>query len=255
MNTVAMPSSVSGPAPYMPAPGDGAGPYWPGAALPAATGATAQPRTDALAQQGHHLLRDMAQAARGPAMAEVAAAQAEATAPPQELSGRDWVARFPTSRSLDDLAPGFREKATAFVDAMRAAGADVRISATHRPAERAYLMRYAWDISKGLIQPDRVPSHPNVPINWNHGTKVKSVTAAKEMVRAYNIVHRPALTSNHIRGTAIDMTVTGIIGKTMTNGTGQPVKIKTMEDLYKVGESYGVLKLRSDPPHWSADGR
>lgn len=247
-------STVSRFGPHGPALADGDVPAWPSAdaALPAAADAAAHARTDALAQQGLSRLHDMAHGAQGAFAPGVVTAQA---ASPRELSGRSWVSRFPTSRSLDDLAPGFREKATAFVTAMRAAGADVRISATHRPAERAYLMRYAWDIAKGLVQPGQVPSHPNVPINWNHGTKAKSVAAAKEMVNAYGIVYRPSLSSNHIQGTAIDMTVRNIIGKTMTDASGRQVTIRSMEDLYTVGASYGVRKLRSDPPHWSANGR
>jgi hypothetical protein len=30
---------------------------------------------------------------------------------------------------------------------------------------------------------------------------------------------------------------------------------KKAETLGKVGKSYGVIKLRSDPPHWSLTGR
>ena len=37
------------------------------------------------------------------------------------VSGKDWVKKFPTSRSIDDLSPGFRDKVQSFVDALKAA--------------------------------------------------------------------------------------------------------------------------------------
>ena len=50
------------------------------------------------------------------------------------------------------------------------------------------------------------------------------------------------------------MNVSGMIGKTILSKDGTKVKIKAASDLYPVGASYGVHKLESDPPHWSADG-
>ena len=47
-----------------------------------------------------------------------------------ELSGAEWVRRFPGSSWLRDLRPPFRDKVEAFVGALRAAGATVSISAT-----------------------------------------------------------------------------------------------------------------------------
>ena len=75
------------------------------------------------------------------------------------------------------------------------------------------------------------------------------------MVNAYGIVHQPSLTSNHIDGTAIDMTISNMKGKTMKNGGGKSIQINSNRDLHKVGASFGVHKLVSDPPHWSANGR
>ena len=64
----------------------------------------------------------------------------------------------------------------------------------------------------------------------------------------------PHAVKTPIRRTAIDMNVSGMIGKTILSKDGTKVKIKAASDLYPVGASYGVHKLESDPPHWSADG-
>ena len=198
-------------------------------------------------------LNAQAQNAITPA-ATAAEAQAAAPTPQRELSGRAWVEKFPTGTSTDDLTPAFRDSVNAFIAAVRAAGGSVSIAATYRPPERAYLMHYAWEIANGSIQPDRVPARTGVDIEWDHGNKKKSVNAAKAMKTAYGMRHIAALESNHTRRTAIDMNITGTNGKTMLNKSGKKVSIKNEDDLYAVGATYGVHKLRSDPPHWSADG-
>jgi hypothetical protein len=80
------------------------------------------------------------------------------------------------------------------------------------------------------------------------------------MVDLFQIAYEPSLTSRHIEGRAIDMTIGW-------NGT---LKIKDKKgnireigaprsgdnpDLHKLGATYGAIKLVSDPPHWSDDGR
>jgi hypothetical protein len=174
--------------------------------------------------------------------------------PIRELSGAQWVDRFPTSTSLDTLAEPFRTNAQRFVDALLAAGATVRVSATLRPPERAYLMHYATRVASGKLSTGKVPARAGVDINWVHATNAESVSAAAAMVAGYGIVFPPALDSNHSRGTAIDMTISGVIGKTMTSGSGAAANISSQSDLEMVGASFGVLKLPTDPPHWSHDG-
>ena len=115
-------------------------------------------------------------------------------------------------------------------------------------------MHYAWKIANGTIQPDRVPTMAGVNIEWDHGNKQSSVNAAKAMKTGYGMKHIAALDTNHTSRTAIDMNVSGMIGKTILSKDGTKVKIKAASDLYPVGASYGVHKLESDPPHWSADG-
>ena len=196
-------------------------------------------------------LNAQAQSAAAPA---ATAAQVQPAVPQLELSGSSWVAQFPTGTSTNDLSPAFRDAVNAFIQAINSAGGAVSIAATYRPPERAYLMHYAWKIANGTIQPDRVPTMAGVNIEWDHGNKQSSVNAAKAMKTGYGMKHIAALDTNHTSRTAIDMNVSGMIGKTILSKDGTKVKIKAASDLYPVGASYGVHKLESDPPHWSADG-
>lgn len=148
-------------------------------------------------------------------------------------AGVEWCSRFPTSRSLDDLVEPFRTSVRMFTDDLRARGCTVAISATRRPYERAWLMHWAWAITDGT-RPEDVPKLAGVDIAW-------TVEGAMAMVQAYRMRYPASLTSRHIAGRAIDMTVGG------WTGTG--------EELFALGARYGVHKLRSDPPHWSDDGR
>ena len=58
----------------------------------------------------------------------------------KELSGKQWVVRFPDSKTTNALAADFRPGCEGFIAAMRTAGATVTVSSTRRPPERAYLM-------------------------------------------------------------------------------------------------------------------
>lgn len=172
----------------------------------------------------------------------------------KELSGAQWVARFPTSASVDDLTPDFRANVNRFIAAIQTAGGSVRISATYRPKERAYLMHYSAAISKGTIAAENVPAMDGVNIEWVHSTPAESISAATSMATGYGIVFPPALISRHSDKTAIDMTITGMSGKSIVDAAGTTIAITNLSDLNPVGATYGVNKLVSDPPHWSADG-
>lgn len=174
----------------------------------------------------------------------------------KEPSGTNWINRFPTSSEISDLTPGFEASVTRFISAIKNAGGAVRVSATHRPSERAYLMHYSWRISREGLSPEQVPEKEGVNIDWTHrGNIDAATTAARNMVNAYRIVFRPALTSRHIQRRAIDMTITNIVGKSIAKADGSMVIVNRLSDLNPVGSSYGVIKLISDPPHWSDDGR
>ena len=190
------------------------------------------------------------------------AAAAAAPAPTESnLSGPEWVQRFPTSQDINDLKPAFAEDVAAFLDALKAAGAKVDISATYHPQEREYLMHWAWLVSKGSIDPSKVPAMPGLAIRWDHGTIAKSRAAARQMVNGYGMVFVAALNSKHTEGLAIDMTIGWEKSLSVNRKNGSKTTITTQPrnggnaELIAVGAGYGVIKLPTDPPHWSDDGR
>ena len=188
-------------------------------------------------------------------------------------SGRSWVREFPTSVSLDDLAAPFAKQTAAFIAALRAAGATVSISATSGPADRAFLMHWAWRIVSKGADPQTVPERAGIDIEWAHTddagvyARDKSIAGAKAMVNAYgmqNLKIAPALTSRHIQGNAIDMSISWAGLLTLNNASGTAVSISTGPrtgmnlELHAVGATYGVIKFLGgdrDKPHWSTDGR
>ncbi len=188
-----------------------------------------------------------------------------ASAPAAPLSGATWwhanQAQFPNSAAIGDLVPAFRDAVTDFVEALKAAGATVKVSATRRNRTRAQLMHYSWRIAHGSIAPKDVPAIPGCAIRWDHGDLARSKKGAQEMVDLFGIAFQPSLTSRHIEGRAIDMTIgwNGTIAVRDKAGrekaVGAPRSGDANKDLHAIGATYGVRKLVSDPPHWSDDGR
>jgi len=182
------------------------------------------------------------------------------------VSGASWVSQFPTSISRSDLFLGFRNKVDRFVAAMESAGAKVKINATLRPRQRAYLMHWSWRIAKEGFDARQVPPMNGVNIQWVHKdpqgnySATRSIQAAAAMVAGYEIVFRPSLTGRHMEGRAIDMTISWSNTLNVANAAGTIVSIPgsprngSNTALHAVGASYGVIKLLSDPPHWSEDG-
>lgn len=184
------------------------------------------------------------------------------------LSGASWwklhQGKYPNSRDLASLDPGFRSDVARFIDVLRDGGASISIGSTLRHPSRAHLMHYAWKVAHGLIEPDRVPARAGVLIDWDHGDVKASRAAALEMVQAAHMAHIASLTSNHTRGTAIDMTISWK-GTLMLKLPGSfnlweikdpPRNGSKNTELHRLGESlFGVKKLKSDPPHWSHNGR
>lgn len=186
-------------------------------------------------------------------------------------SGKAWVdwanIHAKNSTSLDDLADNFKPLVNAFIDALEDAGAEVSISATRRDAKRAYLFHWAWLIALEKIKPAHAEKLLGVPIIWDHGNQEESVDGAAEMVHGFHLAVppkskvAPALSSNHIRGLAVDMDITWDGNLEVKTKEGKIVSIPFMKDanrnskLHLVGASYGVKKLVTDEPHWSIDGR
>ena len=117
-----------------------------------------------------------------------------------QLSGKEWVAKFPGSNKVEDLEADFKPKVEAFLKSVKDGGAMVTISSTLRPKERAYLMHWSWMIVKMSADPSKVPAMLGVDINWSHGDPATSKAKAKEMVDGYQIGNlgvAPALQSRH----------------------------------------------------------
>jgi hypothetical protein len=166
------------------------------------------------------------------------------------------------SQSTDDLTPVFRDEVNRFIAALRAANASVKISETYRSRERAYLMHYAYSIARENFDPARVPADQSVNICWlqrdaeGHPDLPASKKTAQQMVTAFNIAFRPTLNSLHTERRAIDMTITWQGDLRIADAAGKLVTVKSEPrngsnaELQKVGATYGVSKLVSDPPHW-----
>ena len=182
------------------------------------------------------------------------------------LSGPDWVKQFPTTSSVDDLAEPFRTNVKNFLAALSVAGARVVVSDTFRPPQRVYLMHWAFAIANRTANPAKVPPMDGVDIQWVHtdvaGNPDAAATtaAAAAMVKAYGIVFAPAVASRHTERLAVDMTISWSGALTIKNASDSPVTIAAPPHnglnpgLHAVGATYGVIKLVSDPPHWSSDG-
>jgi hypothetical protein len=196
-----------------------------------------------------------------------------------EFSGPTWTMRFPTSKKLGDLESNFRSQVRRFLDALADADAEITIAATRRPRQRAYLMHYSWLIVRRRIAPEKVPpfkksrpDEPGVDIGWVHldrDTKPSaalSVSGALQMVQRFNIATLgvpPSLSSLHLDGKAIDMSISWDDDLVIRNASGKVITIKSTPrsganaDLIRVGASYGVIHLHAadkDPPHWSVNG-
>jgi hypothetical protein len=197
----------------------------------------------------------------GPASIQSLQRSLDAPHPELELSGLVWVDRFPRSTLLDDLRPSFRSGATRMVGSLRAGGADVEITSTLRPAQRAYLMHFSKAIHEGM-SPAAVPKRFDVPIQWVHPKKSDSVAAATAMFNAYGIRGPVALNSNHIVGHAIDMFITFSGSPTIRDGSGKAVRLTGPNDpdnasVVRLGRTFGVIRgsgISGDPEHWSING-
>jgi len=185
-------------------------------------------------------------------------------------SGKYWVTWANTnaqnSDDVDDLTEPFKSKVKDFIEALEDAGADVEVAATLRPPKRAYLFHWSWLIALGKAKPSHATAMAGVEIEWDHGNLAQSKAGAHEMVTGFGLAVppksnvAPALHSNHIAGKAIDMNITWTGHLMVKKKDGKEVSIPFIANanhntrLHEVGASYGVHKLKTDAPHWSADG-
>jgi hypothetical protein len=178
-----------------------------------------------------------------------------------EPSGPAWCARFPTSVSPNDLLPAFRDRVLAFISALERGGAKVSIAATYRPPERAYLMHWCCMVADSGQDPSHVPPMGGVDIDWgHHGDVSEARLAAAAMKSRYEIKFPAALVSRHTQRRAVDMTISwqGTLIVRDFNGQERKIAMPPRSGLNQVivdvGRSFGVIKLMTDPPHWSDDG-
>ncbi len=178
-----------------------------------------------------------------------------------EVSGPQWCARFAASKSLDDLVPDFGDQVRAFLSQLSHAGASVSIADTYRPPERAYLMHWCCMIGGSGQDPAAVPPLAGVNIDWTHGHSFAAAkAAARQMMQGYQIQFPAALVSRHTQRRAVDMTIKwqGVLDVRDFNGQSHAIASGPRDgsnpQLIAVGASFGVIKLVSDPPHWSDDG-
>ena len=186
-------------------------------------------------------------------------------------SGVYWVtwanAHAVDSKSVDDLEDLFKTKVNEFIKALEAAGASVDVVNTLRSEKRAYLFHWSWLIGLGKAKASEATERADVEIEWDHGDEEKSKKGAKEMIDGFGLAvppkstNAPALDSRHIEGKAIDMNITWKDTIKVKKKDGTEVSVKFDDDvnanttLHGVGTSYGVIKLKTDAPHWSTDGR
>lgn len=186
-----------------------------------------------------------------------------------EASGPQWCARFPGSALTSDLADPFRTGVETFIAMLRSCGASVSIAATYRPPERAYLMHFAC-LTAGYrdkanvfhqIDPKDVPAMAGVDIDWSHGGDTGAARAAAVAMRTgYGIAFPAALVSRHTQRLAVDMSISWKGTLAAHDAHGKLVEIssqprdQTNSMLAVVSRTFGVIKLVSDPPHFSSDG-
>ena len=193
------------------------------------------------------------------------------------LSGKEWVKEYKDKASIEDLSSPFKENVKDFLKAIDEAKKKTpkakityHISSTRRPYKRAVLMHYCHKVVHNKISPQQAQietQKENIPINWIHtdssGKYSEKISRAKalEMIRAYGIAYPASLTSHHVRGNAIDITITWQSSFTIKDKAGKEHTIDTPKngatnlELRKVGETYGVKRtLEKDPPHWSLEG-
>ncbi len=189
-------------------------------------------------------------------------------------SGKYWVTwankNAKNSTSIDKLEADFKKKVKAFKKALEDAGATVTVSTTRRHKDRAYLFHWCWKISQGKLggtKISKIPARAGINIEWDHGDAKKSKAGAEEMRSGFSLTkypiskYAPSLTSNHIKGKAIDMTITWTGKIKVANKSGKKIELTYMKNvknnkkLHAVGKSYGVKKLLNDAPHWSYNGK
>jgi hypothetical protein len=186
-----------------------------------------------------------------------------------QRSGADWKAiadanGWINSIEFSALDATWGPRAEAFVNGLRAAGAQVHVGAGLRHPNRAFLMHYAWGVAHGKYTPVQANTDcrgRGIDIEWDHGNVAASRAAAQALVSAFGLVRQASITSNHIRGLAIDIEISNLPASITMNGrtyTAQQGASGTAAaaSVAPVGRDMGVIWFGAgDYVHWSHNGR
>jgi hypothetical protein len=167
------------------------------------------------------------------------------------------------STAFSSLDPSWGTRARGFVELLRASGAAVDVSAGRRHPSRAFLMHYAWGVAHGQYTPaqanDASRAH-GIPIDWDHGDATTSRAAALAQADAFQMVTQAVLDSSHIRGLAIDVTISNlpasitIDGRTHAMARGASGRTAD-SSVAAIGRAMGVIwGGPGDDVHWSHNG-
>jgi hypothetical protein len=125
-------------------------------------------------------------------------------------------------------------------------------------------MHYAWGVAGGQYTPAQANAacqERGIAINWDHGNLAASRSAARALKSTFGMVHQASLTSNHIRGLAIDMSISGLPGSVTMNGKTYSTRAgasgtAAAQSAAPIGRDAGVLWFGAgDWVHWSQNGR
>ncbi|HWN66614.1 MAG TPA: pesticin C-terminus-like muramidase [Haliangium sp.] len=186
-----------------------------------------------------------------------------------ERSGAQWVRiananGWSNTTAFSALDASWGPRAEAFVNGLRAAGASVRITAGLRHPNRAFLMHYAWGVAHGQYTPAQANAAcrgRGIDIQWDHGNAAASRAAAQALVSAFGLVHQASITSNHVRGLAIDMEISGLPASITFNGQTYSTRrgasgSAAASSVAPIGRANGVIWFGAgDYVHWSQNGR
>ncbi|MDX9723503.1 MAG: M15 family metallopeptidase [Myxococcota bacterium] len=171
---------------------------------------------------------------------------------------------YVNSTNFGDLDATWGPKAETFVTGLRGSGASVNVTAGLRHPKRARIMRTAWDLAGGAVNvatANADSAAAGVAVDWDHGNAAASRTKAAQTKSAFGLVARPSLTSNHIAGKAIDMSIQNVPANLTVGGRAFQARARsggTLDEskVKHIGDAFGVIWYGpGDYVHWSHNGR
>ena len=178
-----------------------------------------------------------------------------------ELSGPEWCTRFPASDSVDQLMVPFRDKVKRFLDALGAGDAAVSIGATYRPKQLA---------RTSCTTRGRSPTARSRHARCRRSRASRSA-GSPDRRRIRRGRRRDGGGMRHRLRAAAHFTTHARPGDRSGDRVGRgsrdrrrqgpasrrrhrPARRHEPGAMGGIGASFGVMKLASDPLHWSSDG-